>query len=124
MSESPATGLSRRELLKTAGTVAAATGLAGMVVPKVHAGENNTIQIALVGCGGRGTGAAANALATKHGPTKLVAMADVFPESSADSPSQHHCSNAQTRSTCRPTASSSALTATRKRWTASGPATS
>ena len=34
--------------------------------------------MALVGCGGRGTGAAANALATKSGPIKLVAMADVF----------------------------------------------
>jgi predicted dehydrogenase len=36
--------------------------------------------VALVGCGGRGTGAAANALATKCGPIKLVAMADVFEE--------------------------------------------
>ena len=85
MSESPATGLSRRELLKSAGTLAAATGLAGMVVPNVHAAESNTIQIALVGCGGRGTGAAANALATKSGPTKLVAMADVFKQKLADS---------------------------------------
>ena len=32
----------------------------------------------LVGCGGRGTGAAANALSTTSGPIKLVAMADVF----------------------------------------------
>ena len=35
--------------------------LAGVSVPRVHAGENNTIQLALIGCGGRGTGAAANA---------------------------------------------------------------
>jgi predicted dehydrogenase len=33
--------------------------------------------VALVGCGGRGTGAAAQALSTA-GPTRLVAMADVF----------------------------------------------
>ena len=45
--------------------------------PQRHAGENNTIKIALVGCGGRGTGAALNALSTK-GPTKLWAVADVF----------------------------------------------
>ncbi len=38
------------------------------------------IQIALVGCGGRGGGAAANALSVKRGPVKLVAMADLFPE--------------------------------------------
>jgi len=80
VSENPTSGLSRRELLKTTGRVAAATGLAGMMVPRVHAAESNTIQVALVGCGGRGTGAAVNALSTKSGPTKLVAMADVFPK--------------------------------------------
>jgi len=32
----------------------------------------------LIGCGGRGGGAAKNALMVKYGPTKLVAMADVF----------------------------------------------
>jgi predicted dehydrogenase len=74
------TGLSRRELMKKSGQVAVASALAGMVVPQVHAGEQNTMQIALVGCGGRGGGAIANALSTKNGPTKLVAMADVFPE--------------------------------------------
>src|ERR1700732_3961788 len=57
-----------------------ASALAGMTLPLVHAGENNTIQLALVGCGGRGTGAAGNAPSTQSGPTKLVAMADVFPE--------------------------------------------
>jgi predicted dehydrogenase len=70
--------LSRRELLLNTGRVAAATALAGVVVPHVHAAENNTIQLALVGCGGRGTGAAGDALSSKSGPTKLVAMADVF----------------------------------------------
>ena len=69
---------SRRDFLKNTGRVAAATALAGMVVPHVHAGENNTIQVALIGCGGRGTGAAADALSVKRGPVKLVAMADVF----------------------------------------------
>jgi predicted dehydrogenase len=39
--------------------------------------EDHTIPIALVGCGGRGTGAATQALSTR-GPTRLVAMADVF----------------------------------------------
>src|SRR5256885_630382 len=71
-------GVTRRELLKTSGQVAVASALAGMVVPHVHAAENNTIQLALVGCGGRGTGAAVDALSSKAGPTKLIAMADVF----------------------------------------------
>jgi predicted dehydrogenase len=71
-------GMSRRDLMKTTGGVAAASALAGIALPQVHAGENNTIQIALIGCGGRGTGAAANALHARGGPTRLVAMADVF----------------------------------------------
>lgn len=70
--------LSRRDLLKKSGQVAAATGLAGSLAPHVFAGVNETVQIALIGCGGRGTGAIANALSTKSGPTKLVAVADVF----------------------------------------------
>ena len=74
-------GVSRRDLLKATGTVAAASALAGIVIPKhVYAGETNTIQVALIGAGGRGTGAAENALSTKLGPVKLTAMADVFPE--------------------------------------------
>ena len=69
---------SRREFLKNSGKAVAVTALAGMAVPHVHAAEDNTIQIVLIGCGGRGTGAAANALSVKNGPIKLVAMADVF----------------------------------------------
>lgn len=70
--------MSRRELLQTSGKVVAAGALAGVALPQVYAAEDNTIQIALIGCGGRGTGAAANALSTQAGPTKLVAMVDVF----------------------------------------------
>jgi predicted dehydrogenase len=46
-------------------------------VPRVHAGENHTIKLALIGCGGRGRGAVANAMNARNGPVKLVAMADV-----------------------------------------------
>ncbi len=67
---------SRREFLKTSALAGAA--LATAITRPGYAAENNTIKVALVGCGGRGTGAAANALNTKSGPIKLVAMADVF----------------------------------------------
>jgi predicted dehydrogenase len=77
--------LSRRELMKKSGQVAAASALARITLPAVHAGEDNTIRVALVGCGGRGTGAAFNALATQAGPTQLVAMADVFSDRLASS---------------------------------------
>ncbi|MCC6861981.1 MAG: Gfo/Idh/MocA family oxidoreductase [Bryobacterales bacterium] len=79
MSENGTVTASRREFL------AGASALAGVALPHVHAAENNTIQIALVGCGGRGTGAAINALSVANGPTKLVAMADVFPKKLNDS---------------------------------------
>jgi predicted dehydrogenase len=70
----------RREALQTgaaltATTVAACTGLAA---PPVHPGHDSTVRVALVGCGGRGTGAVADALNTKAGPVECVAMADVF----------------------------------------------
>lgn len=69
----------RREFLKTSGAAVASTALIGtLATPRPgYCAEENTIKIALVGCGGRGTGAAANALATR-GPTQLWAMADVF----------------------------------------------
>src|SRR5450756_2831758 len=76
---------SRRQFLTDGGRIAGVSTLAGMTIPYVHAAGNDTIQLALVGCGGRGTGAAENALGVKNGPIKLVAMADVFPSKLADS---------------------------------------
>lgn len=52
--------------------------LSGLRVPNVFPGGSDLIQVALVGCGGRGGGAAVNAMSTKSGPIKLVAMADAF----------------------------------------------
>ena len=70
----------RRDFLKTSSVLAGAALTAPLAVPRPgYTAEDNTIKIALVGCGGRGTGAAANALST-HGPVKLIAMADVFPD--------------------------------------------
>lgn len=80
MNESPAVPLTnRRDFLRTTGKIAAASALAGVAIPHVHGAESNTINIALVGAGGRGTGAANNAMSMKNGgPVKLVSMADVF----------------------------------------------
>src|SRR6476620_12371853 len=72
------TNSNRRDFLKTTGTTFAVGALAGAAIPAVHAAQDSTVQIALVGCGGRGTGAAQNALGVQNGPIKLVAMADVF----------------------------------------------
>jgi predicted dehydrogenase len=68
----------RREFLATSGKLVAASALAGVALPHVHAAEDNTIRLAIVGCGGRGTGAVGNACDAQGGPVKLVAMADLF----------------------------------------------
>ena len=78
MSEPNLSSSTRRDFIKTTGKFAAVSALAGVAIPQVHAAGSDTIQIALIGCGGRGTGAADNALSTKSGPIKLIAMADVF----------------------------------------------
>ena len=49
---------SRRDFLRQSGCVAAASALAGVSVPRSHAAGDSTVKLALVGCGGRGTGAA------------------------------------------------------------------
>jgi predicted dehydrogenase len=71
---------SRREFIQTTGKLAAVSALASVAVPGAYAAGSDLIQVALVGCGGRGGGAAANALSIKRGPIKLVAMADIFPD--------------------------------------------
>ncbi len=76
MSEA-ATGSRKRFLKRGAVDLAAAGGLS--VARGAHAAGDDTIRVALVGCGGRGTGAAANCLNVR-GQVKLVAVADVFEE--------------------------------------------
>jgi myo-inositol 2-dehydrogenase/D-chiro-inositol 1-dehydrogenase len=71
---------SRRDFIKTSSTLAAAAALA----PGVFAANDDTLKLALVGCGGRGSGAASQALSTS-GSVKLVAMADVFRDRLDDS---------------------------------------
>lgn len=68
----------RRQFL--AGTSALGLGAAALArgIPAVHAAEDNTIRLALIGCGSRGAGAVGDALTTREmGPIKLYAMADI-----------------------------------------------
>ncbi len=70
---------SRRQFVKTsalaAGGVIAASSLVAR--PTGWLTGEDTIRVGLIGCGGRGTGAAVQALSTKQ-QVKLVAMADAF----------------------------------------------
>jgi len=70
----------RRNFLKSSSAAAVAGGalITGLsAVQAAHTSYDETIRLGLIGCGGRGTGAAGQAMNTK-GPTKLVAVADAF----------------------------------------------
>ena len=71
----------RRAAIQHGAVVAAASTLPMVGIANVHAAEDNTIRLALIGCGGRGRGAVVNALSVPDsGPVKLVAMADLIPD--------------------------------------------
>ena len=77
---------SRREFLKGSTAALAPAALAGSlsIARSAHAAEGEQITIALVGCGGRGTGAAANCLDVPD-DIKLIAVADAFEDRAARS---------------------------------------
>ena len=69
---------SRRDFVKTSAMLTGGV-MATPLLSKANffSGAEDTIKVALIGCGGRGTGAAMQALSTKQN-VKLVAMADAF----------------------------------------------
>lgn len=68
----------RRFVQGTTASIVGSTVLGGLSVPRTaHAAGDDTIRIGLIGCGGRGTGAASQALRADKN-VKLVAMADAF----------------------------------------------
>ncbi len=70
------TGLTRREVLKTASLASLAAAMPGGLFA---AGASERIKVGLIGCGGRGTGAAIDA--TNASPDVVIAaMGDVFPD--------------------------------------------
>ncbi len=80
--ESHVTRSSRRRFLKTSSMAALGGTLASPLTFAQKAGD--TLKIGLIGCGGRGTGAAAQALSTGDNVV-LTALADVFEERAKNS---------------------------------------
>jgi predicted dehydrogenase len=71
-------GTTRRDFLKTSGIVASATALGTLGIRRTaFAAGSDTLRVGMVGCGGRNTGAAAQALTADSG-ARLVAMCDIF----------------------------------------------
>ena len=71
-------GTTRRDFLKSS-AVAASAAVAGAraIAPNAHAAGSDVIRVGMIGCGGRNTGAAAQALTADPG-AQLVAMCDIF----------------------------------------------
>ena len=67
----------RRDFIKTSAILAGGIILQPFGMPGAYASGTDQIKLAVIGCGGRGTGAAMQALLTKQN-VKLVAMADAF----------------------------------------------
>lgn len=70
---------SRRQFLQRTAATGAAAYSALSLARSVHAAGSDVIKIGLIGCGGRGSGAAVNAMNAGK-DVRLVAMADVFAE--------------------------------------------
>ena len=76
-SQETSSAASRRSFLKTSAVVAGSLTTALAWSGRVHAAGSDRINVGLIGCGGRGTGAASQALRA-HPNNHLVAMADAF----------------------------------------------
>lgn len=80
MSDTALNALTRRHFMHTSSGVVIAPAIitaTGTLRAQQKADSNETLRIGLIGCGGRGTGAAAQALGADYNG-KLVAMADAF----------------------------------------------
>src|ERR1043165_976490 len=78
--EKNAAAVNRRSFLQTTSTVVGGALVGALSIERAaHAAGSDEIKIALIGCGGRGSGAANQALSTE-GKIKLIAMADAFPD--------------------------------------------
>lgn len=66
-------------ILLSGGLAGCATGGGTAAAPVAYAGGSDTLKLAVVGCGGRGKGAATQAMKADKG-VELVAVADAFPD--------------------------------------------
>jgi len=77
----PLAGVTRRDFLRTS-AAATAAGLAVQLAPGrafAYAGGSDVIRVGVIGCGGRGTGAARDCVTAAQG-VEIVAMGDLFPD--------------------------------------------
>src|SRR5690606_33362998 len=78
------TNLNRRQFMIAAAATAAAAGGISPIAAAAGRRRKDTLNIGVIGCGGRGTGAAWNALEADS-DTRITALADLFPDRLASS---------------------------------------
>ncbi len=115
--------LSRRDFVRRSGKAAAAPPWPGWRFRTSTPAEDNTIRLALIGCGGRGSGAVANALSVPGGTGQAGGHGRPLRGPAERLAQGPRPSSSARRSTCRRTGSSWASTPTARRSTACGPAT-
>jgi len=70
-------GVTRRQFMQTMSAASLAAAFSGR--SDLHAAGNDRIRVGLIGCGGRGTGAAVDCV-TASGDVVITALGDLFPE--------------------------------------------
>jgi myo-inositol 2-dehydrogenase/D-chiro-inositol 1-dehydrogenase len=74
------TDFSRRDFMKTSATAVASLSALSMGLPSgAYAAGVDRVRVGMIGCGGRGTDAAANCIQADDG-VEIVAMTDVYPD--------------------------------------------
>jgi myo-inositol 2-dehydrogenase / D-chiro-inositol 1-dehydrogenase len=124
----PESGLNRRQFVEKSSLLAGGVLLTGALAgcdqppgvvdpsavgPAAFVGGSGKIRLALIGCGGRGTGAASNALKADPG-TYLVAVADVFADRAESSVGKLRAKFGEQRVTATPETSFIGLDAFKK----------
>src|SRR5690606_2778382 len=78
--DSTPSGTSRRGFMKHSSAAMVGGALAGLSMQRfAHAAGSDVLKVGLIGCGGRGTGAAVNAMRADPN-TKITALGDAFPD--------------------------------------------
>lgn len=72
--------MSRRSFIRNSALTASGAALTSALRQGAYAAGSDELKIGLVGCGGRGSGAAMQALTATEYPVKLWAMGDLFPD--------------------------------------------
>ena len=74
----PSPAITRRDFLRTSTVAASAAAIGTFEISRnAHAAGSDIIKVGMIGCGGRNTGAAGQALSADPG-ARLVAMCDIF----------------------------------------------